>query len=1347
MDGSATMDKDTNNQQPQAPPPVTPRPRGLSRWLPRSLMHQLMLLTTVCLLISILSYGAYTARKQTALAAQTINAQMAALAQNLATINAHFMITDDLAEIEAITMQTATVPGIHSVVVTDAAGKPMSEIVNRGGRWSIGFSTEKLAVPAFAKPVTQIEKQDATLSTWRRAVGSAEILSAWHPVSAGSPLGWVRVSYGLESLHQAAVDIWTQALLAIALAVGMTLSLLALLLRPPMRALQAATRFAGELDHALGAKIQVSTGAAEIMALDNALNIVSTRLLAQNTDLNNQKFALDQHAIVSITDLDGNITYANDRFCEISGYSRAELMGKNHRIVKSGFHPAELFTELWHTISTGNVWHGEIKNRKKDGSPYWVDATIVPLPGADGLPRQYIGIRTDITASKNAGRELARERQRLDNIIEGTNVGTWEWNLETGETILNERWAQIVGYTLAELGATTIDTWMARAHPDDVSQVRERIARHFRGETPALECEFRVRHKNGHWVWVLTRGKIIGRRNDGGLHWMAGTHMDISERKQAEAEIQRSAQLLRGSINALDDAFALFDPEDRLVLCNQRYRDLYEDSADMIVPGNSFEHIVRTGAERGQYAEAIGRIDEWVAERLALHRQPSSQLIQRFSDGRVLRVVERKMADGHTVGFRIDITELVRATEAAQAASQAKSQFLANMSHEIRTPMNAILGMLALLRKTELSSRQADYAGKTEGAARSLLGLLNEILDFSKVEAGKMTLDPHPFRIDQLLRDLSVILSANVGPKKVEVLFDIDPALPHDLVGDAMRLQQVLINLSGNAIKFTAEGEVVVSITVLHQDVNSVTLEIAVRDTGIGIAPENQARIFSGFSQAEASTTRRFGGTGLGVAISQRLVALMGGELKLESALGKGSRFHFCVTLPLAAASSEHATDKAPSPASMRALVVDDNPTACAVLARMGRSLGWTIDIAHSGEQALEMLQSQTAADIACQMVFMDWQMSGMDGWETCRRIRALGPRGATPIVVMVTAHGHEMLAQRSETEQALLDGFLVKPVTASMLFDAVTDARARLEGPHPHSASHAPPRTHGARRATAEARRLAGIRILVAEDNLINQQVARELLEGEGALVQIANHGQEAIEALAAAQPMFDAVLMDLQMPVMDGFTATSRIRQDLGLQALPIIAMTANAMSSDREACLAAGMNDHVGKPFDLSHLVRVLSKHTGRQDRPDDAATVAAGPTALPMNVNAAAIAVGVDIAAALDRIEDNRELYHDLLRIFVQDLADMPSQLSSLVSQGDDEAVLRILHTLKGVAATLGASTLTSSAVLYEDLFKSGPTRTEAVAAMKRATADITAAGVNLAALLHLLEIEEDSCASQ
>ena len=818
---------------------------------------------------------------------------------------------------------------------------------------------------------------------------------------------------------------------------------------------------------------------------------------------------------------------------------------------------------------------------------------------------------------------------------------------------------------------------------------------------PGFDLELPFIRADGQPIWVHTVGSV--EFVQGQPTKIVGAFQDITLRRTAEAESRRSAELLNGSIEALDIAFALFDADDRLVLCNQDYRDVYTLCAHMMVPGNRFEDIIRVGAERGQYQSAIGRVDEWVTRRMEIHRQPESTLIQHLDGGRTLRVVERRMPNGYTVGFRVDITEMMQATASAQEASKAKSQFLANMSHEIRTPMNAIIGMLTLLQKTDLTHRQADYADKANGAARSLLGLLNEILDFSKIEAGKMSLDIRPFHIEQLLRDLSVILSANLGAKHLDVMFDIDPTVPRQLLGDAMRLQQVLINLGGNAIKFTAKGEVVVSIRVVHQNAQEVTLEFSVRDTGIGIAPENQARIFTGFTQAEASTTRRYGGTGLGVAISQRLVTLMGGNLQLESAPGFGSRFYFQVTLPCTAEDLPQASEP------LRALVIDDNPTAREILVRMCQSLGWSVAGADSGELALGMLQAKLADGKGYQAIFVDWQMPGLDGWQTSERIRALKSPDASPLLIMITANGRDMLSERSAAQQALLDGFLVKPITVSMLQDTVKEARSGKSSVTPLL-----------RAPLADGLRLAGVRLLVVEDNPNNQQVARELLEFEGATVQIANHGQEAVEAVEASTASglgFDGVLMDLQMPVMDGFAATKYIRETLGLDALPIVAMTANAMDSDRDACLAAGMNAHVGKPFDLNHLVNVLrqfSTPTGqRTGSPAPATSTAtapltdAGGSDLDPTLLAAAEAAGVAIMAALDRLGGNLDLYGRMLGLFVADLNVMPDQLRGFADQGDTVSASRLLHTLKGLAATLGANGLADAAGSAEILLKADP----------------------------------------
>ena len=554
--------------------------------------------------------------------------------------------------------------------------------------------------------------------------------------------------------------------------------------------------------------------------------------------------------------------------------------------------------------------------------------------------------------------------------------------------------------------------------------------------------------------------------------------------------------------------------------------------------------------------------------------------VERDADGNPLQVT----------GINIDITSdqqlqarLREAKEQADAASAAKSSFLANMSHEIRTPMNAVLGMLQLARQTDLNERQRDYLDKASSAATSLLGLLNDILDYSKIEAGKLVLEMLPFELEPLMQDLAVVLSGNQGDKDVEVIFDIDPELPSAVVGDRLRLQQILINLAGNALKFTARGHVLVSLRRLAHDAHLVRLRVLVADTGIGISAEQQQRIFEGFTQAEASTSRRFGGTGLGLFICKRLVDLMGGgagRARRAAVAGSGSTW----------TSTSPTTNRCVRPARGRRTAAaaggGRQPGSRRAARTHGRRLGWRADCVGSGSEAVARVQAAMAEGRRYDVVLMDWRMPDLDGLSAAQLIRQLQGDLPPPMVIMITAYGREVLADaRDHSAPPFVDSHQAGHAQATGRLGAACVARRTGR---PGQPAAAPGGAHPA---------VAGVRLLVVEDNALNRQVAAELLSSEGARVALADGGLAGVQQVLEASVPFDAVLMDMQMPDIDGLEATRRIRADGRFAGLPILAMTANASLADREACLAAGMNDHVAKPIDKERLVLCLLGHLGR------------------------------------------------------------------------------------------------------------------------------------------------------
>ncbi|EPR43500.1 histidine kinase [Desulfovibrio sp. X2] len=645
-----------------------------------------------------------------------------------------------------------------------------------------------------------------------------------------------------------------------------------------------------------------------------------------------------------------------------------------------------------------------------------------------------------------------------------------------------------------------------------------------------------------------------------------------------------------------------------------------------------------------------------------------------------------------------------RLAELAKAADQAKSEFLARMSHEIRTPLNAVIGMSHLALKTSLTPRQQDYLDKIRLSSTALLGIINDILDFSKIEAGKLSVERVDFDLDAVLGNVVAINSLNAEEKDLELLLCVGDDVPQDLVGDPLRLGQVLLNLVSNAVKFTEEGEVFIGVSRLNGadedgggEGGEVRLRFCVRDTGIGLTGEQAERLFTPFSQADGSITRRYGGTGLGLSISHRLVELMGGSLRVESTPGKGSEFHFTLRLPVARAAAAAKPCGTQGLEGTRVLVVDDNATSRQILCDNLASLRFVPVAAASGEEALHLLESDAEGFAA---VLLDWKMPRMDGAACAARIRAL-PLPRRPVVVMVTAYGREEV--RREAENVGVEAFLVKPVSRSVLFNTLAGNLGAAAAVRP-AAAREEAAAGGGEALPEECR---GARVLVVEDNDINRQIARELLEDAGLAVGLACDGEEALRILGAEHgPRYDLVLMDIQMPGMGGLEAARRIRGELGLRALPIIAATAHALTEDREASLAAGMNDHVNKPIDPDELFATLTRWlpacagTGERRRP---APPAPGPAADPMPEQAEVL----DVRLGLSRVRGNRPLYLRLLRAFLRDQSGFPQMLREKLAARDAATARRLIHSLKGVAGNIGAMALYAAAVDLELCVREDP----------------------------------------
>ena len=672
------------------------------------------------------------------------------------------------------------------------------------------------------------------------------------------------------------------------------------------------------------------------------------------------------------------------------------------------------------------------------------------------------------------------------------------------------------------------------------------------------------------------------------------------------------------------------------------------------------------------------------------------ELLQTFAAQSVLAIHNARL-------FR-EIEEKGRELE---IANKHKSEFLANMSHEIRTPMNAILGMTHLTLQTELSRKQYEYLSKIKVSANSLLGIINDILDFSKIEVGKLEMESVDFSLDEVMYNMAPVVTMKSQEKdNLEVLFDIAQNVPRFLKGDPLRLGQVLINLANNAVKFTEEGEIVISARLVDEENDHVSLEFSVNDTGIGLTREQIDTLFEAFTQADASTTRKYGGTGLGLTICKRLIDMMGGEIRVESEPGQGSSFIFTATFGRSTQKEKKVLKPSPDLKGLRVLVVDDNATAREILKGLLESFGFEVSLADSGEKGLKELEKASKTH-PYELVLMDWKMPGMNGFEVSRRIKNHSHLTKIPTIILVTAYGREEIMR--EADQVGLEGFLIKPVSASVLFDTIMQAFGK-EIPETS-------RIAQRKEQRAEAlRHIQGAQVLLVEDNEINQEVARELLEGIGLPVTIAANGEEAVKAVKEKD--FEAVLMDVQMPMMDGYQATKKIRkwelkrkesstfsdrlaEITDQEPIPIIAMTAHAMAGDREKCLEAGMNDYVSKPIDpeklFSALIRLIKP--GQRAIPDYLLARTAEEYQEDESLPLSGLP-GISVKSGLARVGGNRMLYRKLLSKFRRNYEPIADDIRNAVEKDDSETATRMAHTVKGLAGNLGAQDLHRAALNLE-----------------------------------------------
>jgi two-component system, sensor histidine kinase and response regulator len=996
----------------------------------------------------------------------------------------------------------------------------------------------------------------------------------------------------------------------------------------------------------------------------------------------------------------GTIASVNRSAMRIFGYEMGDVVGKNVKMLMpepdrsnhDGHLAAYRPGAPTRAIGVGR----ELEGLSRDGRVFPMELTVTDF-AFRGEP-MFVGLVRDITQRKQQERDLRRTKDALDRTGRIACVGGWEIDLLSNEVLWSDETYRLIG--MAPDYQPTLEGSINLYAPEAQVLLRAALEKAI-AEQGGFALDLPLIRVDGGQIWARVTASI--ECENGKPVRMVGAFQDVTDRIAEQAALQEaSARASIATDNAGIGIWGLDLASGKLSWDAWMYRLFgmavprdplsYEGGVSLLHPDDQ-QPVRQALQESIEGIKPFDTLFRVIWDDKSVHHLRASGTVIRDQEGHPMRMA----------GASWDVTELVQANETSRQAleiakesNRTKSDFLANMSHEIRTPMNAILGMTFLARRANPSAQQLGYLTKIGNAADSLLGIVNDILDFSKIEAGKLELEVISFSLHDVLGSLLDVVGQKAQDKGIEVVSSVGKDVPRFLVGDPLRLGQILINLVNNAIKFTDLGQITLKVAAEEINRSDIRLKISVSDTGIGMSSEQVSGLFQAFHQGDTSFTRKYGGTGLGLAICKQLCELMAGEITVESELGKGSTFHFSAKFGIASDPnylSPAARLNAQGKKSI--LIVDDSEAAQSLLIDMLVSKGFKARAVFSGEEALSALARASQSGQPIDLVLMDWRLPGMDGVEACRRIKASPAYSRVPAILMVSAFEREEVL--GGDADVVFDGFLSKPVSDQQLMDAMAKA---------FGLDSEPGRPKLARESAAvRASELAGRRILLVEDNEVNRLLAAELLTDLGIEVTVALNGREGVDRLQA-EP-FDLVLMDIQMPVMDGFTATKLIRADGRFQSLPIVAMTAHAMSGDRERSLNAGMNDHLTKPISPNQLTEKLLHWMPAkvvQQRPDPETTEILTETRSPDDMPEQL--PPFDLPAALARANGKPRLLRKMLLSFREQYRCAVSEVRQQIAEGKTEEANRLVHSLKGVAATLEAKELASAAATIEHAIRAG-----------------------------------------